>query len=126
MSKTTQELVYEVLGMMGRNYVGEAPSNEDYQTVAAVIRPVVDALASDPECAVLIEDIDAIEERFFLSLASLVAVAVAPKIGEDSARSTCVNTGVATLEELRVREMVRLRRTARRRPTFKAHEGQYF
>lgn len=126
MAKTTRQLIYAALTKLGRLYVGEAPTDEDYQTVKDVVDPLVAALASDPRCGVLIEDIDAIEDRFFPSLALLVAVEVAPQFGTDAAQNLAANSGLASVEELKRVQMDNIRRMAARAPTYKVMQTQYF
>ncbi len=126
MAQTKQQLIHDALSKLGRLYVGEAPANEDYETVASAINPLIAVLASDPRCGVVIEDTNAIEDRFFPPLVLLLAVEVAPQFGANAAHNLAGNAGFASVRELRDAQMVNIRRMAARAPTYKTMQAQYF
>lgn len=126
MAQTKQQLIHDALSKLGRLYVGEAPTAEDYETVNKAVVPLVAVLASDPRCGVVIEDTNAIEDRFFPPLALLLAAEVAPQFGSDAAQNLAANAGFASVRDLRDAQMVNIRRMAARGPTYKTMQAQYF
>ena len=126
MAQTTQKLIYDALSKLGRRYVGEAPDDGDYETVRQAIGPLVAMLAADPRCGVVIEDINAIEDRFYPALVLLLAVQVAPEFGTDAAQNLAGNAGFASVRELQAAQMTTLKVIAARQPTYKTLQAQYF
>jgi hypothetical protein len=126
MAQTTQKLVYDALSKLGRLYVGEAPANEDFETVASAINPLIAMLAADPRCGVVIEDPNAIEDRFYPSLVLLLAVEVAPQFGTSAAQNLAGNAGFASVRELQAAQMNSLKVIAAREPTYQTLKATYF
>lgn len=126
MAQTKQQLIHDALSKLGRLYVGEAPTAEDYETVNQAVVPLVAVLASDPRCGVVIEDINSIEDRFYPALVLLLAVQVAPEFGADAAQNLAVNSGFASVRDLQAAQMTTLKVIAARQPTYKTLQAQYF
>lgn len=124
MAKTTRELVYRAMTELGRLYAGDVPSDGDYSIVEELLEPMVDQLAADN--VVLIEDIDAIEPRYFLPLARLLALEASGSFGTDATASLLTNSRAANVDVLKDREMMTLRRVASRSPTGEVLRTDYF
>lgn len=122
--KTTQQLIYRALTEMGRLYPGDAPADEDYDTVEALIEPLVAQL--NAEEIAYIDDIDAIDPKWFLPLARLVAIEAAPSFGQSAIASLLANNRAPNLDMLRDREYATLRRINATPSTGEVLKGQYF
>jgi len=75
MSKTADNLVYEVAGILGISVAGEALGSIEYATIDGNIDPVL----AEIESIVYIGDRDDIPDRYFQTIARLVAVHSAAK-----------------------------------------------
>ena len=75
MSKTADNLVYEVAALLGISVVGEALGSVEYTTIDGNIDPVL----AEIENIVYIGDRDDIDDRYFQTIARLVAVHSAAK-----------------------------------------------
>jgi hypothetical protein len=75
MSKTADNLVYEVAGILGISVAGEALGSVEYTTIDDNIDPVL----AEVEGIVYIGNRDDIEDRYFQTIARLVAVHSAAK-----------------------------------------------
>lgn len=107
MSKTADNLVYEVAGILGISVAGEALGSVEYQTIDGNIDPVL----AEIEGIAYIGDRDDIPDRYFQTIARLVAVHSAAKFSnapvdlalvrqhETRLRSLAANT--ATTETLK-------------------------
>lgn len=69
MSKTADNLVYEVAGILNRYVVGEALGDIEYQTIDENINPVLAEVAD-----IICIDRDDIPDRCFQTIARLVAI----------------------------------------------------
>jgi hypothetical protein len=75
MAKTADNLVYEVAGILGISVAGEALGSVEYQTIDGNIDPVL----AEIESIAYIGDRDDIPDRYFQTIARLVAVHSAAK-----------------------------------------------
>lgn len=75
MSKTADNLVYEVAGILGISVAGEALGSVEYQTIDGNIDPVL----AEIETITYVGDRDDIPDRYFQTIARLVAVHSAAK-----------------------------------------------
>ena len=71
MAKTRQELIYKALRNLGVLPQGQAPGSEEYNQLDGLVDPMVEDLIARDIC--FIEDVDAIDEKYFLSLAHVLA-----------------------------------------------------
>jgi hypothetical protein len=77
--KTRTDLVHRALKNLGVLPQGQNPSAEEYNSVAALVDPMVeDLIARD---IIFIEDVDAIEDRYFLALGHILAGQAAAEFG---------------------------------------------
>jgi len=71
MAKTRQELIFRVLRNLGALPQGHTPDDEEKNSIDALIDPFLeDLIARD---IVYIEDVDAVEDRYFLALSHALA-----------------------------------------------------
>ena len=71
MAKTRRDLVYRALYNLGVLPQGQNPGNEEYNSVDGLVDPMVeDLIARD---IVHIQDVDAIEEKYFIHLGHVLA-----------------------------------------------------
>jgi hypothetical protein len=96
MSKTADNLVYEVAGILGISVAGEALGNIEYETIDGNIDPVLAEL----EGIVYIGNRDDIEDRYFQTIARLVAVHSAAKFS-----NAPVDLAVVRQHESRLRSL---------------------
>jgi hypothetical protein len=75
MSKTADNLVYEVAGILGKAVAGEALGDVEYQTIDSNIDPVL----AEIDDIIAITDRDEIPDRYFQTVSRLVAVHSAAK-----------------------------------------------
>lgn len=75
MSKTADDLIYEVASILGKAVAGEALGAVEYETINGNIDPVL----AEIENIVYVADRDDIPDRFFQTIARLVAVHSAAK-----------------------------------------------
>jgi hypothetical protein len=107
MSKTADNLVYEVAGILGISVAGEALGSVEYQTIEDNIDPVL----AEIEDIVSISNKDDIEDRYFQTIARLVAVHSAAKfsnapvdlalVRQHESRLRSLAAGPATTEPLK-------------------------
>lgn len=71
MAKTRQELVYKALRNLGVLPQGQAPGAEEYNQVADLVSPMLADLTYRD--IVYIDNEDAIEDKYFLALANVLA-----------------------------------------------------
>lgn len=106
--KTSEQLIHRALTELGRLYVGDAPTDEDYNTVEELIQPLVDQVnAMD---IAYIDDIEAIEQKWFLPLARLVAIEACGSFGNDAIQTLLTRNRAGNVDALREREYDALRR----------------
>ena len=75
MSKTAENLVYEVASILGKAVAGEALGQPEYDTIDGNIDPVL----AEIESIVYVGDRDEIDDKYFQTIARLVAVHSAAK-----------------------------------------------
>lgn len=75
MSKTAGNLVYEVAGILGISVAGEALGSVEYETIDGNIDPVL----AEIENIIYTGNRDEIDDRYFQTIARLVAVHSAAK-----------------------------------------------
>lgn len=110
MSKTADNLVYEVASILNRYVVGEALGDIEYQTIESNIEPVLSEVAD-----IICIDRDDIPDRYFQTIARLVAI-----------HSTAKFSGTpADLEEIRLHER-RLRVLVGSVPAYSTLKAEYF
>lgn len=111
MSKTADNLVYEVAGILGISVAGEAIGAVEYTTIDGNIDPV---LAEISDIA-YIGDRDDIPDRYFQTIARLVAVHSAAKF----------SNAPVEMAQIKVHED-RLRELASNTPTYETLKTEYF
>lgn len=111
MSKTAENLVYEVASILGKSVVGEALGQPEYDTIDGNIDPVL----AEIESIVYVGDRDDIEDKYFQTIARLVAVHSAAKFSNSP----------VDLAEVQKHEQ-RLHYLARQGPTYQPAQGEYF
>lgn len=111
MSKTADNLVYEVAGILGISVAGEAIGSVEYTTIDGNIDPAL-AEISD---IVYIGDRDDIPDRYFQTIARLVAVHSAAKF----------SNAPVEMAQIKVHED-RLRELASNTPTYETLKTEYF
>ena len=79
MPRTQTDLITRALGMLGVIQVGNDPSEEDAQLVRGYIVGKFEELARRQ--ILYVQNFDAIDDEYFLSLAKIIANAVAPEFG---------------------------------------------
>lgn len=108
MSKTADNLVYEVAGILGKAVVGEALGQIEYDTIDGNIDPVLAEISS----IAYVGDRNSIPDEFFQTVARLVAIHSAAKfsnapvdlaaVQQHEQRLRYLAAQVATYETLRV------------------------
>lgn len=100
MAKTRQDLVYRALYNLGVLPQGQNPGSEEYASVDALVDPMVEELIAKDVC--FIEDVDAIEDKYFLSLGHVLAGHAAPVFGmqADVALAARATKGEQDLEKI--------------------------
>lgn len=93
-TKTADDLVYEVAGILGIAVVGEALGNIEYST----INQNIDQVLAEIENIIYIGDRNEIPSRYFLTIARLVAVHSAAKFS-----NSAVDLSVVEQHENRLR-----------------------
>lgn len=111
MSKTADNLVYEVAGILGISVAGEALGPVEYTTIDGNIDPVL----AEIEDIVYVGDRDAIPDVFFQTIARLVAVHSAAKFSN-------APVDLALVEQ----HEQRLHYLAATRPTYEVATGEYY
>ena len=125
MTQTTQKADLRCVVEACRRYVGEAPDDGDYETVRQAIGPLVAMLAADPRCGVVIEDINAIEDRFYPALVLLLAVR-RPRVQGRRSAEPRGQWGFGSVRELQAAQMTTLKVIVARPPTYKTLQAQCF
>lgn len=111
MAKTAENLVYEVAAILGKSVVGEALGQPEYDTIDGNIDPVLAEIQS----IVYVGDRDEIEDKYFQTIARLVAVHAAAKF----------SNAPVDLVEIAKHEQ-RLKYLAAAEPTYQVAQGSYF
>ena len=111
MSKTADNLVYEVAAILGKAVAGEALGQPEYDTIDNNIDPVL----AEIENIVYVGDRDDIPDRYFQTIARLVAVHSAAKFS-----NATVDLVEVTKHENRLRDL------AASQPTYQVAQGSYF
>lgn len=110
-TKTADNLVYEVAALLGKAVSGEALGQPEYETIDSNIDPVL----AEIEDIVYVGDRDEIPNRYFQTIARLVAVHSAAKFSN----SPPDQAGITEQES-------RLRFLSAADPTFQPAVGEYF
>ena len=111
MSKTADNLVYEVAAILGKAVAGEALGQPEYDTIDNNIDPVL----AEIENIVYVGDRDDIPDRYFQTIARLVAVHSAAKFS-----SAPVDLVEVTKHENRLRDL------AASQPTYQTQKAVYY
>lgn len=111
MTKTADNLVYEVASILGKAVAGEALGQPEYDTIDGNIDPVL----AEIESIVYVGDRDEIEDKYFQTIARLVAVHSAAKF----------SNAPVDLAEVAKHEQ-RLKYLAAPGPTYEVAKGEYF
>ena len=96
MSKTADNLVYEVAAILGKHVAGEALGQPEYDTIDGNI----DRVLAEIEGIVYVGDRDEIEDKYFQTIARLVAVHSAAKFS-----NAPVDLSLVRQHENRLREL---------------------
>lgn len=110
-SRTADDLVYEVAGLLGIVEAGEALGSVEYDTIDKAIDPVLEEVSD----IAYIGDRDDIPNRFFQTLARLVAVHASAKFSN----ATPDMAAILTHEQ-------RLRQLAAQQPSYQTLKVDYF
>jgi len=102
MSKTADNLVYEVASILGKAVAGEALGQPEYDTIDGNIDPVL----AEIESIVYVGDRDEIPDKFFQTIARLVAAHSAAKFSNSP-----VDLAVVDQHEARLRYLAAEART---------------
>lgn len=111
MSKTADNLVYEVAAILGKAVAGEALGQPEYDTIDNNIDPVL----AEIENIVYVGDRDDIPDRYFQTIARLVAVHSAAKFS-----AAPVDLVEVTKHENRLRDL------AASQPTYQTQKAVYY
>ena len=110
-TKTAEQLVYEVAAILGKVVAGESLGQPEYETIDGNIDPVL----AEIEGIVYIGDRDEIEDKYFQTIARLVAIHSAAKFS-----NAPVDQKAITEHETRLRFL------AAGDPTYQPAQGNYF
>lgn len=111
MSKTADDLVYEVASILGKAVAGESLGQPEYDTIDGNIDPVL----AEIEGIVYVGDRNEIDDKYFQTIARLVAVHSAAKFSN----APIDQAGLTLLES-------RLRFLSASEPTYQPMAGEYF
>ena len=111
MSKTADNLDYEVAAILGKAVAGEALGQPEYDTIDNNIDPVL----AEIENIVYVGDRDDIPDRYFQTIARLVAVHSAAKFS-----NAPVDLVEVTKHENRLRDL------AASQPTYQTQKAVYY
>lgn len=111
MTKTADDLVYEVASILGKAVAGESLGQPEYETIDGNIDPVL----AEIQDIVYVGDRNEIEDKFFQTIARLVAVHSAAKFSN-------VPVDLATIAQ----HEQRLRYLAAQSPTYETSKVSYF
>ncbi len=100
MAKTRADLVNRALFNLGVAVQGQNPGAEEYNSVDALVDPTIEELIAKDVC--FIEDVDAIEDRYFLALGHVLAGNAASVFGmqNDQAIAARMVKGEKDLEQM--------------------------
>lgn len=110
-SKTAEQLVYEAAAILGKSVAGEALGQPEYDTIDGNIDPVL----AEVESIVYVGDRDEIPNKYFQTIARLVAIHSAAKF----------SNAPVDLAEIANHEQ-RLKYLAAPEPTYEVAKGSYF
>lgn len=79
MAKTRSDLIHRALKNLGALPQGMNPSQEEYNAIDELVDPFLEDLIARDVC--FIEDVDAIEEKYFLALGNALAGVALPEFG---------------------------------------------
>jgi len=111
MSKTADNLVYEVAGILGKAVVGEALGQIEYDTIDGNVDPVLAEISS----IAYVGDRDSIPDELFQTIARLVAIHSAAKFS-----NAPVDLAAVQQHEQRLRYLVASEQT------YQPLNGEYF
>lgn len=111
MSKTADNLVYEVAAILGKHVAGESLGQPEYDTIDGNIDPVL----AEIEGIVYVGDRDSIDDKYFQTIARLVSVHSAAKFS-----NAPVDLAVVRQHENRLREL------AASQPTYQPVKAVYY
>lgn len=111
MSKTSEDLILKVASILGKRVVGEALGQPEHETINENIDPVLEEISD----IVYVGDRDDIPDRYFYTIARLVAVHSASDFS-----STDVDLDQVTKHENRLRVL------AASQPTYQATKAVYY
>jgi hypothetical protein len=100
MAQSRQALVYRALYNLGVLPQGQNPGNEEYNAVDGLVDPMLEELIAKD--VAFIEDVEAIEDKYFLALGAVLAGHAAPVFGfqNDIALATRALKGEQDLERI--------------------------
>ena len=110
-TKTAEELVYEVAAILGKAVAGEALGQPEYDTIDGNIDPVL----SEIEGIVYVGDRDEIPNKYFQTIARLVAVHSAAKFS-----NAPVDLALVAQHEARLRYL------ATGQPSYQVQKAVYY
>jgi hypothetical protein len=110
-TRTADQLIYEAAGILGKAVAGEALGSVEYDT----LNTNVDDVLAEVSTIVFIADRDEIPERFFMTLARLLAIHGAAKF----------SNAPVDMSQVIIHEE-RLRRLAAVAPTYEILRVNYF
>lgn len=110
--KTRAQLIQRALRSIGATMPGEADSTEDYDTMDNLVDPMIAQLAADG--IIYISDDDAIEVKYFIPLANLLANLAGPDFGSP------VN------DQAKERDEKILRRLSATKPSYEELKTDYY
>jgi hypothetical protein len=115
MAKTRTELVHRALKNLGALPQGQTPDVEEYNSIDDLVDVMVeDLIARD---VVHIQDVDAIEEKYFLHLGYVLAGLAVPEFGMQNDPALAARAVKAEQD---------LQKIFSQRPTYKPLEVQFF
>jgi hypothetical protein len=100
MAKTRANLIYQTLYNLGVLPPGQTPGSDEYNAVADLVDPLVEELIARD--IVFIEDVDAVDEKYFMALAHMLAGSSASVFGmqNDPALAARAQRGEQDLNEM--------------------------
>lgn len=110
-TKTAENLVYEAAGILGKAMAGESLGEVEYKTIDGNIDPVLGEI----EDIVYVGDRDEIPNRYFQTIARLVAIHSAAKFS-----NAPVDLAAVMQHEQRLRQL------ASGQPTYQTLKTEYF
>ena len=110
-TKTADNLVYEVASILGKHVAGEPLGQPEYDTIDGNIDPVL----SEIENIVYIGDRDEIPNKYFQTIARLVAIHSSAKFSNAPADQAAISEHESRLRFLSASD-----------PTYQLAQGSYF